>query len=336
MEGEDGGGGVDWDSLAEAASGAVGALVSTTVLYPLDTCKTKFQADVQTDQGAHKYRNLSDVFWEAIKKKQFLSLYQGLKTKNIQSFISQFVYFYGYSYFKRLYLEKSGAKSIGTKANLLIAAAAGACTVVVTQPLDTASSRMQTSAFGKSKGLRATLAEGTWLEAFDGLGISLMLTCNPSIQYTVFDQLKQKLILRQTRKNAESASDSSPVALSAFSAFLLGAISKSVATILTYPLIRCKVMIQAADPDDDDEDESERTGPGNSRPPKTMLGAMHAMWNKEGIPGFFKGLHAQILKTVLSSALLLMIKEKISKFTWISLLALRRYLFVSRKRIKSA
>ncbi|KAE8793803.1 peroxisomal adenine nucleotide carrier 1-like [Hordeum vulgare] len=165
---------------------------------------------------------------------------------------------------------------------------------------------------------------------------SVGLSSELTKKYTVFDQLKQKLILRQTRKNAESASDSSPVALSAFSAFLLGAISKSVATILTYPLIRCKVMIQAADPDDDDEDESERTGPGNSRHTKTMLGAMHAMWNKEGIPGFFKGLHAQILKTVLSSALLLMIKQKISKFTWISLLALRRYLFVSRKRIKSA
>ncbi|KAF0922916.1 hypothetical protein E2562_002157 [Oryza meyeriana var. granulata] len=327
------GDGVDWESLAEATSGAVGALVSTTVLYPLDTCKTKFQAELQTQPGGHKYRNLSDVFWEAVQKRQILSLYQGLKTKNIQSFISQFVYFYGYSYFKRLYLEKSGAKSIGTKANLLVAAAAGACTAVVTQPLDTASSRMQTSAFGKSKGLRATLAEGTWLEAFDGLGISLILTCNPSIQYTVFDQLKQKLIQRRRRRNAELGDDSS-VALSAFSAFLLGAISKSVATILTYPLIRCKVMIQAAGPDEDDDDESER--PGKSRSSKTMLGALHDMWSKEGIPGFFKGLHAQILKTVLSSALLLMIKEKISRFTWISLLALRRYLFVSQKRIKSA
>ena len=58
MEAEEAGGGVDWDSLAEAASGAVGALVSTTVLYPLDTCKTKFQADVQTDQGGHKYRSV--------------------------------------------------------------------------------------------------------------------------------------------------------------------------------------------------------------------------------------------------------------------------------------
>ncbi|CAN6333206.1 unnamed protein product [Urochloa humidicola] len=96
------GSGVDWESLAEATSGAIGSLVSTTVLYPLDTCKTKFQAELQTHHGAHKYRNLSDVFWEAIRKRQLLSLYQGLNTKNFQSFISSFFYFYGYSYFKRL------------------------------------------------------------------------------------------------------------------------------------------------------------------------------------------------------------------------------------------
>lgn len=83
-------------------------------------------------------RNISDVLWEAISTRQIFSLYQGLGTKNLQSFISQFVYFYGYSFLKRLYLEKSGSKSIGTKANLIIAAAAGACTVVVTHvsPLD--------------------------------------------------------------------------------------------------------------------------------------------------------------------------------------------------------
>lgn len=79
------------------------------------------------------YRNISDVLWEAISSGKVLSLYQGLGTKNLQSFISQFVYFYGYNYFKRLYLEKSGAKSIGTKANLVVAAAAGACTAILTQ-----------------------------------------------------------------------------------------------------------------------------------------------------------------------------------------------------------
>ncbi|KAG2583342.1 hypothetical protein PVAP13_6KG140606 [Panicum virgatum] len=46
---------VDRESLTEATSGAIGALVSTIVLYPLDTCRTK----LQTHQGMHKYRHYS-------------------------------------------------------------------------------------------------------------------------------------------------------------------------------------------------------------------------------------------------------------------------------------
>ncbi|KAE8678959.1 Peroxisomal adenine nucleotide carrier 1 [Hibiscus syriacus] len=320
--------GVDLESISEATSGAIGSLLSTTILYPLDTCKTKYQAEVQA-HGQRKYRNLSDVLWEAVSNRQVLSLYQGLGTKNLQSFIAQFVYFYGYSHFKRLYLEKSGFKSIGTKSNLILAAAAGACTAIVTQPLDTAASRMQTSAFGKSKGLCKTLTEGTLSDAFDGLGISLLLTSNPAIQYTVFDQLKQRL-LKQKSNKADHAS--SPVVLSAFTAFLLGAISKSIATIITYPAIRCKVMIQAADPDEDDDDKTKRPRP-KSR--KTLPGIVSIIWRSEGILGFFKGLDAQITKTVLSSALLLMIKEKITATTWVLILAIRRSLLLTKGRLKS-
>uniref|UniRef100_A0A5B7BUL2 Putative peroxisomal adenine nucleotide carrier 1 n=1 Tax=Davidia involucrata TaxID=16924 RepID=A0A5B7BUL2_DAVIN len=316
---------VDLESVSEATSGAIGALLSTTILYPLDTCKTKYQAEVRA-HGQQKYSNLSDVLWEAISTRQVLSLYQGLGTKNLQSFIAQFVYFYGYSYFKRLYVERSGSKSIGTKANLILAAAAGACTAIVTQPLDTASSRMQTSAFGKSKGLWQTLTEGSWDEVFDGLGISLILTANPAIQYTVFDQLKLRLLKGKGNKTEKG----SPEALSAFSAFMLGAVSKSIATFLTYPAIRCKVMIQAADSNDDGAKEA------GQKSRKTISGVLYAIWRKEGVLGFFKGLHAQILKTVLSSALLLMIKEKITTTTWFIILAIRRYLLLTRGRLKSA
>lgn len=56
-----------------------------------------------------------------------------------------------------------------------------------------------------------------------------------SLQYTVFDQLKQHLLKQKT---AKAENTSSPVVLSAFMAFLLGAVSKSVATVITYPAIR--------------------------------------------------------------------------------------------------
>lgn len=323
---------LDLGSLSEATSGAIGALVSTTILYPLDTCKAKYQAELRA-HGQRRYRNLSDVLLEAISTGQVFSLYQGLGTKNLQSFIAQFVYFYGYSYFKRLYLERTGYKSIGTKANLILAAAAGACTAIATQPLDTASSRMQTSAFGKSKGLWKTLTEGSWSDAFDGLGISLLLTSNPAIQYTVFDQLKQRMLTSTKDSNEKGPS---PVALSAFSAFVLGAVSKSIATVLTYPAIRCKVMIQAADTNDETDKKAKVDKEEKPKSPKTISTVLCAIWRKEGIPGFFKGLHAQILKTVLSSALLLMIKEKISATTWVLVLAMRRFLMLNQGRLKKA
>ncbi|CAN1807584.1 Peroxisomal adenine nucleotide carrier 1 [Linum perenne] len=315
--------GVDLESLSDATSGAIASLISTTVLYPLDTCKTKYQAELRA-RHQRKYRNVADVFWEAVRTRQLLSLYQGLGTKNVQSFVSSFLYFYGYTFFKKLYLDKTGKTSMGAKVNLLIAAAAGAYAVTLTMPLDTAASRMQTTEFGKSKGLWETLSEGTWGEAFDGLGISLLLTSNPAIQYTVFDQLKQRLLKRKLKET-----------LSAFTAFVMGAGTKCIATTFTYPAIRliilnrCKVMLQAA--------ESDEIGTAEALPKdkRTISGATRAIWKKEGLSGFFKGLLAQHLKTILSSALLLMVKEKITKTTWVLILAIQKYLFVQRTRIKS-
>ena len=71
------------------------------------------------------------------------------------------------------------------------------------------------------------------------------------LQYTVFEQLKDHLI----EGNAVAATVStqkvvkrSPVVLSAFQAFLVGALSKTVATILTYPAIRfgCNTRLVAS------------------------------------------------------------------------------------------
>lgn len=97
-------------------------------------------------------------------------------------------------------------------------------------------------------------------------------------------------------------------------------------------LIRCKVMIQSAELDNDDDDDDE----AQLKSRKTVSGALRAIWKKEGILGFFKGLQAQILKTVLSSALLLMVKEKITKSTWVLMIALRRFMFITRTRLKSS
>ena len=95
-------------------------------------------------------------------------------------------------------------------------------------------------------------------------------------------------------------------------------------------LCRCKIVIQAA------ESEADKSSENKSKAKKTISRVAYNIWRNEGIPGFFKGLEAQILKTVLGSALLLMIKEKITKTTWVIMLALRQYLLASRPKLKSA
>lgn len=89
-------------------------------------------------------------------------------------------------------------------------------------------------------------------------------------------------------------------------------------------------MIQAADSSEDDAKKNRK------KPRKTILSVIDTIWKQEGVFGFFKGLRAQILKTVLSSALLLMIKEKITATTWVLILAIRRYLVVTQGRLKGS
>eukprot|EP00850_Spirogloea_muscicola_P009878 SM000056S17996 [mRNA] locus=s56:562649:564485:- [translate_table: standard] len=278
----------DFEALTEATAGAAGSLLSTTLLYPLDTCKTKFQAEAQHG-ASRKYRSMLDVLREAVAAGRLSSLYQGLATKNAQAVAAGFVYFYVYSFIRRQYLLRSGRRTMGTGANLLVAAAAGCCTTIATQ-------------------------------------------------YTIFEQLKNRILRRVLlRREARAATLvdgpsaallSQPILLTAFSAFVLGALSKTVATIITYPAIRCKVLMQR----ESTSEEKLRRANGELRvgPPATMIQALQIIWEREGISGFYKGLQAQILKTVLSAALMLMIKEKVTAATALAMWRLREFLLKTR------
>lgn len=89
-------------------------------------------------------------------------------------------------------------------------------------------------------------------------------------------------------------------------------------------------MLQAAESDEDGINQAPQ------RNKNTVSDTLCSIWKREGPLGFYKGIQAQILKTVLSSALLLMIKEKITKTSWVLLLALQKILSTTRGRLKSA
>lgn len=104
-----------------------------------------------------------------------------------------------------------------------------------------------------------------------GFAPSLILTCNPAINYTAFDVLKALWLRRRDAAAAASASSGaggvgsgaaaagagtgtgvgpvqgrSGVFLNPLEAFLIAAAAKSLATLVTYPLIRAKVVLMTS------------------------------------------------------------------------------------------
>lgn len=74
--------------------------------------------------------------------------------------------------------------------------------------------------------------------------------------------------------------------------FLFGAISKAIATILTFPyqVIRTNIQLEKD---------------------KQFKEIFSLIYKKNGIPGYFRGLTPKLTQTVINSAVMLMIYEKI-------------------------
>ncbi|TDH74339.1 hypothetical protein CCR75_004622 [Bremia lactucae] len=87
--------------------------------------------------------------------------------------------------------------------------------------------------------------------------------------------------------------------LTVLEAFLLAAIAKAAATILTYPFIRAKVLLQAQKSDN-----------AHANMYTSIVEVLQGIGELEGLRGYFKGCSAQLFNTVLKSALLVMTKEQ--------------------------
>jgi len=107
-----------------------------------------------------------------------------------------------------------------------------------------------------------------------------MLTMNPAITYSVFERCKSGIL--ESRKNKGKKME-----LSSGEVFVIGAFAKTVATIVTYPLIMAKIKLQWKPAKKDNETEEER----RDREQKTYNGIIDVLkksYQTNGIPGLYQ------------------------------------------------
>ena len=334
------------DPNLEATAGALGTLLSCVTLYPVETAKVHIQA------GRSKEGTLATMKAIVRDEQSVLALFKGLPAKSVHVIANNYIYFYIYEWLKA-YRAKLGMRS-STLANTCCGVIAGCMNLSVTLPLDTLVVRFQTSkdkeksVWSHASDLASEGRRGLWR----GMGVSSILTLNPAITFAVFDAIKARIteILGTER-------------LSALQAFVVGSAAKAVATVLTYPLIRCKTVMQqggaaaaaaaaaaatngssnghhAANGNGHHAANGETTKAANGAapsPPQLGQGGMVQVLldivRNEGFEGLYRGCSAQIFTAVCKSGILLTMKEKIAAFALALLITFRR---TKRSRIAVA
>ena len=119
---------------------------------------------------------------------------------------------------------------------------------------------------------------------------SLVLVSNPAIQFMIYESLKMRVL---NLLNQEK--------LSSGTIFMLGAIAKSISTVITYPL----QVVQS----------KSRYGSDDVRN-KRMVEILLSIIRASGITGLYKGLEAKLLQTVLTTAMMYLCYEKIVSFVF--------------------
>src|SRR4051812_41016741 len=188
-------------------------VLTTTLRYPLITLSTRAQVESK--------RASSSTLAAArriIKREGIPGLYDGLDSALFGISVTNFVYYYWYEW-TRAFFEaaavKAGraSKKLTTAESMIAGAIAGSATVILTNPIWVVNTRMTTRKADAAEGEAAALPGapgkvkkpttlGTLVSLlktegpkalFAGVVPALVLVINPILQYTLFEQMKNRV-----------------------------------------------------------------------------------------------------------------------------------------------
>ena len=203
---------------------------------------------------------------------------------------------------------------------------------------------------------REVYAKGGVPAFWAGLGPSCLLVVNPAINFAAFDRLK--LLYNRSFKGGKgrklTANEAANMSLGPLEAFFIGAVSKAIATSITFPLIRAKVLMMSAEKNDKEiarkkgKKDDGRKSPGrtdrrgrspspgkdlpSSKPDSELHRRIGALTEKvkarlefvevlndaikaEGIGGLYKGLGVQLSRSAVAAAIMFMTREQLDALT---------------------
>eukprot|EP00834_Sanchytrium_tribonematis_P000751 NODE_14_length_51535_cov_1.125049.p29 type:complete len:260 gc:universal NODE_14_length_51535_cov_1.125049:25875-26654(+) len=237
----------------EPLSGSIGALSSTLILHPLDTLKVMLQSN---------NLNLRSTFLEIQKGKNW---YSGVAANLSGNMIAWSSYFFIYSEFKK-FVDPFFA---GT--------AAGACTLLLSNPFFVAKTRMITEPkhYVSLVNCIVTIFKLEGLGGlYSGLGIGMIGTLHGGIQFYSYEKIKTAFNLDDSRFNT-------------LNYLMASGSSKIIASFVTYPYQVIRTKLQQRNNE------------------KNIRQIVNHIYKNSGFVGFYRGLIPGIARVLPASMITL-------------------------------
>ena len=273
--------------------------------------------------------------------------FDGMQVSAFQSAIEKACYFFAYTALKRGYSYVTMTRTrhdnnlrqnhnLSAVASVLLGCLAEWVHLPITLPIDALTTAIQTSGGSKktmahSRNNSSRNDEKThtvlalwmtlWKEKsfYKGIQAYWILCFKPALQYTIFEQVKAWILnLRKIRgRNQQQRQQQQKYAsqLSAGEAFLLGMFARTVATLVVFPFVRAKVQMQSlarGRSRNHSSFSSASSMDGHYPSTPNIWELLTENYTNGGLKVLYQGLGPELTRGVLSAALMMMVKERIS------------------------
>lgn len=234
-----------------------------------------------------------------------------------------FLFFLAYSYVRQKRLDaRDSGRSLPALEEIGVGVLAGAFSKFFTTPIQQIVTRKQTAAMMKQESSttipplsstrdiaweirREKGVQGFW----SGYSASLILTLNPSITMLLHKALLRLVVPRANRDNP-----------GARMTFLLAAISKVLASTVTYPfsLAKTRAQVSSQEPSSGTGETSDKEKSNDALGSRALQARQRTVFSTilriaqtEGIWGLYQGLGAEVLKGFFSHGITMLMKDRI-------------------------
>jgi len=296
------------DALANAIAGMAGTVVGKTATYPLDFLKVRVQV---SKAGVTQ----SQIVRQVLAESGVLGFYAGVGAKVTKSGLQKFIMFYLQNAlsttYRSMFQSNALLARVDTIPYMIISWLGEILGLPIIIPIETIVTRLQTSTGGESildhiQDIRNQ--PGGVLSLYKSFPAYFFTCMQPGIQFPVYEYLKSWRLRKQAQRKGILIG-ASELQLGWVESFVIGAISKGIAQIITFPFERTRSKFQAL----------QKSGSTAS-----VISVMHGLYAEEGLGGMWKGVFADLYQGVLNAALMMMVKEQLTKTVKALVLGLRK------------